>query len=330
MGVLKQAGVTNADVKMVADMISVLGNAMSQLEYNASGTDSVKQMAEALSLLGSIPSEVIDNINRLSNADFYSIKQMFSAFNDIGGLDDLDNLDSFVDFVKRFSKADSSVLAGFINSFRDMKPEDAKKVRNAAEAFRVFSSLNGESILSNLQDIEQALTPEVAGQITLFLGVFNAVTKESVMKAQMTASAIQALGQINAETIDNISRLGDIDFSVADDLVQFLNQLDFSRLGIFQDGQMMKNMNQLGQFMQQLNQILQTADGGLTNFFMPLKARNIGKSIAIFFEEIVNAIPQKKIEVQMNGIGQLFAALLPLVADDSKYSIRRMKKLLNQ
>lgn len=32
----------------------------------------------------------------------------------------------------------------------------------------------------------------------------------------------------------------------------------------------------------------------------------------------------------MNGIGQLFAALLPLVADDSKYSIRRMKKLLNQ
>jgi hypothetical protein len=93
---------------------------------------------------------------------------------------------------------------------------------------------------------------------------------------------------------------------------------------------MMKNMNQLGQFMQQLNQILQTADGGLTSFFMPLKARNIGKSIAVFFEEIVNAIPQKKIEVQMNGIGQLFAALLPLVADDSKYSIRRMKKLLNQ
>lgn len=63
MGVLKQAGVTNADVKMVADMISMLGNAMAELEYNASGANAVTQIANALVALGSIPQDVIDTIN---------------------------------------------------------------------------------------------------------------------------------------------------------------------------------------------------------------------------------------------------------------------------
>ena len=150
MGVLKQAGVTNADVKMVADMISMLGNVMAELEYNASGANAVTQIANALVALGSIPQNVIDTINQLTRVDYRAIAQMFAVFNDIGTFDNIDNLDDLIDFAKNFTDSNPEALIGFVKLFNDI---DEGTVRSMMMSMNALKQL---SVLSDELDIEQA------------------------------------------------------------------------------------------------------------------------------------------------------------------------------
>jgi len=150
MGVLKQAGVTNADVKMVADMISMLGNAMAELEYNASGANAVTQIANALVALGSIPQDVIDTINQLTRVDYRAVAQMFAVFNDIGTFDNIDNLDDLIDFAKNFTDSNPEALIGFVKLFNDI---DEGTVRSMMMSMNALKQL---SVLSDELDIDQA------------------------------------------------------------------------------------------------------------------------------------------------------------------------------
>jgi hypothetical protein len=56
----------------------------------------------------------------------------------------------------------------------------------------------------------------------------------------------------------------------------------------------------------------------------------LGKSIAVFFNQIIKAIPKDEIEIKISGITELFNPLLPLIENDSKYSIERMLILMNE
>ena len=150
MSVLKQAGVTNADVKMVADMISMLGNAMAELEYNASGANAVTQIANALVALGSIPQNVIDTINQLTRVDYRAVAQMFAVFNDIGTFDNIDNLDDLIDFTKNFTDSNPEALIGFVKLFNDI---DEGTVRSMMMSMNALKQL---SVLSDELDIDQA------------------------------------------------------------------------------------------------------------------------------------------------------------------------------
>jgi hypothetical protein len=59
--------------------------------------------------------------------------------------------------------------------------------------------------------------------------------------------------------------------------------------------------------------MLESFKFSFSSVFLPIKGRLIGRMIGNFFEELLKSIPKKKIEVQMTGIGELFAALMPLM-----------------
>ena len=144
MSVLKQAGVTNADVKMVADMISMLGNTMAELEYNASGANAVTQIANALVALGSIPQDVIDTINQLTRVDYRAVAQMFAVFNDIGTFDNIDNLDDLIDFAKNFTDSNPEALIGFVKLFNDIDEGTVRSMMMSMNALKQLSVLSDE------------------------------------------------------------------------------------------------------------------------------------------------------------------------------------------
>lgn len=63
---------------------------------------------------------------------------------------------------------------------------------------------------------------------------------------------------------------------------------------------------------------------------MPLKAKLIAKSIGNFFKEIVKALPEDEIKVSMEGVGELFRALHPLLDENGKMSVKRMRAVINK
>lgn len=63
---------------------------------------------------------------------------------------------------------------------------------------------------------------------------------------------------------------------------------------------------------------------------MPLKARLLGKAVGDFFETFVKSIPKEKIELQMEGVGDLFRALHPLLEDNGKMSVKQMRRVFNE
>ena len=70
----------------------------------------------------------------------------------------------------------------------------------------------------------------------------------------------------------------------------------------------------------------------MSGWFARFRARNVGKTIAAFYKEIFDTVLKDKanIEMKVEGVGQLVQAIYPLVSEDSKFSVKKMLKNLNQ
>ena len=83
MKTLKESGVTESDVRLVADMVSSLGAAIHNLELSEVNMASMVSLSQALSLLGSYDGEIIENINRLATIDHNGLELTIEQLNNL-------------------------------------------------------------------------------------------------------------------------------------------------------------------------------------------------------------------------------------------------------
>ena len=89
-------------------------------------------------------------------------------------------------------------------------------------------------------------------------------------------------------------------------------------------------MGALQHFVTSIMEILNKTNFGFRTLFLPIKGRLLGMAIGKFFDELVKAIPEKQIKLDIDGLAQLMSSIFPLIEKDSKYSIYRMLELLTE
>ena len=108
MKAMKDAGVTDRDAKMVAGMITSIGQAIKTLEFSDVNNASVIKMAEALVLLGGIQGNIIDNINYLTTLNVRQIRavgQLVADLSDFNG-----SVDDFVENINKLASINASAI----------------------------------------------------------------------------------------------------------------------------------------------------------------------------------------------------------------------------
>lgn len=93
-----------------------------------------------------------------------------------------------------------------------------------------------------------------------------------------------------------------------------------------------KNLADLQTFVTTLNTILGESSKNMSGWFSRFRARNVGKTIAAFYNEIFDVVlsDKKTIQMKVEGLGQMVQAIYPLISDDSNMSVKRMKKILTK
>ena len=89
-------------------------------------------------------------------------------------------------------------------------------------------------------------------------------------------------------------------------------------------------MGALQHFVTSIMEILNKTNFGFRTLFLPIKGRLLGMAIGKFFDELVKAIPEKQIKLDIDGLAQLMSSIFPLIEKDSKYSIYKMLELLTE
>lgn len=156
------------------------------------------------------------------------------------------------------------------------------------------------------------------------------IDEDSIKSVAAISATLTALGKIDKETIDNIKNLKSLNVSAANNIVKFISALDFTKIEVLKDKNMGVALKNLSVFMNSVVSILDRNTSGIFGLMNPVRAWMLGKAIGIFFNNMVKAIPTKQIKIELKGVGDLLKALDPLIAPNSKYSIKRLKKVVNE
>ena len=89
-------------------------------------------------------------------------------------------------------------------------------------------------------------------------------------------------------------------------------------------------MAALSGFINQVMDILNKTNLGFKTIFLPIKGKLVGKAIAAFFNELLKAIPEREIKLEIEGLGNLMASFYPLIEKDGKYSINKLLRILTE
>lgn len=156
------------------------------------------------------------------------------------------------------------------------------------------------------------------------------IDEDSLKSVGAIAATLNALGKIDKEVIDNIKNLKSLNVSSANNIVKFISALDFTKIDVLKDEKMGVALKNLSIFMNSIVSILERNTSGLFGLMNPVRAWLLGKAIGVFFSNMVAAIPKKKIEIELKGIADIIKALDPLIEPKSKYSIKKLKKVVNE
>lgn len=109
MKTLKETGITDSDVRLVADMVSSLGSAIQSLELTEVNMTSLVSLSQALALLGSYDAEIVENINRLATIDHNGLEKTIEQLNVLSQINGA-GLKNALDSISKFSEIDNNVI----------------------------------------------------------------------------------------------------------------------------------------------------------------------------------------------------------------------------
>lgn len=179
-----------------------------------------------------------------------------------------------------------------------------------------ITEMDGENVATIIREIGTAINDISIGE----------VNQDGIIGI---ATALRILGTIDEALIDNINNLSKIDIEIADNILTFISKLDFRNIGALQDDNIGDSIRNLSYLMNSISGILDSSKISTFNIFAPMRGYLIGKSIAVFFEQIVEAVPEKKIKLELKGVADLIKALDPLLSDTSMFSVFHMKRKLS-
>lgn len=341
MSTLKDAGITDNDAKTVAGMISTLGDSIKNLEFTEANINAVQSVAQALVLLGSIDDDIIDRINRLSRlklniaeslAEFVNmltkvdgnVNNVVIQMRNLGNIDkdtianiqslktiDVKIADSVIEFLKKL-ELDDSTVAG---------------INTTIQTIILLGQMNS-GILDNLGD---SSTFDIANAqaVVDFLKTLS-IDGDTVNGVNTMIQTVVLLGQIDQKVIDNIENLDKINYGGADKLIQFIEKLDMSKIDGMDKDKIDANIAQLQKLLSSINNIINSQTSVMGAMFAPFKGRMIGKAIAGFLSAIVDSVPKEQIDIQVQGLSEIINVFSKFMETDSKYSIFRMKRILNE
>ena len=200
------------------------------------------------------------------------------------------------------------------------------KMRSLAVALRLLGQVTPESS-DNIAYLTEHLDPTKAASLVGFLDSFVMTDPDSV---KSVVEAISMFSHLDTDALDKIDRLGDLDVDVAKTLTQFVRSLDLSSIEALKDDNLKNSLKTFTDFLKNITSVLDAQKLSFSTLFMPLKAKLIARSIGNFFEEIVKALPEEEIKISMEGVGELFRALHPLLDENGKMSVKRMRAVINK
>ena len=204
-------------------------------------------------------------------------------------------------------------------------------VQNSVNVIAVINTLGRVDLesLKAIRTIGNILDKDLALDIVEFMTALQ-ITKDQQDASKIVAETIHSLAQFKIEDIENIKHLKEIDPSIADNLIEFINKLDIRKNSSIDEAELKKSVAALTSFLSSVQGILNQNLGFFGTLFMPIKGQLIGKGIANFMRAIMKAIPEKEIKVEMKGVAEIMNVLMKFADKDSKYSINRLKKIMTE
>lgn len=202
---------------------------------------------------------------------------------------------------------------------------------NVSLGDQVQQLASGMAIMTEagITDSDAQTVSHIISEIGNALGSIH-IDEDSIKSVAVITATLQSLGKIDKDVIDNINNLKGLNVSTAKNIVKFISSLDFTKIEALKDEKMGVALKNLSIFMNSIVSILERNTTGIVGLLNPVRAWLLGKAIGIFFSRMVAAIPKKKIEIELKGVADLLKALDPLIAPNSKYSIKRLKKVVNE
>ena len=283
MKLMKDSGITDRDGQMVASVISSIGSAIENLAFSDVNTASVKELARALRVLGSIDSDILENIVRFSQTDI-----------------------------------DGSNIIKFINSLAsiNIKKSDINEI---ITTLKKFGAIDKDDI-ENIVNISKSLSSDSLEGMKDFVLAFQ-IEEESLKNVRNGIKVISLVSSIDKEALENLKYLKKLDPSLAINLRKFIYALDFSDINVLSDKKMKDNLNALMNLLRGINSIIDNETGTMRMMLLPLRGKLMGKAIGQFFTELIKGIPREKIELQLAGVAEILKVMEPFVGKDSKHSI---------
>ena len=191
MKTLKDSGITDSDVRLVADMVSSLGAAIQSLELSEVNMTSMVSLSQALAMLGSYAGEIVENINRLANIDHNGLQLTVEQLNNLASLNGT-GLENALDSIRKFSRID-------------------------------------EDTIKNIEALTNVINADAGTLIHDFV-ISVAIDDADIENAEKAAKIINMLGSIDKDSITGLKKLSKLDPSLAQNLIDFMKSLDFSNV----------------------------------------------------------------------------------------------------
>ena len=341
MSALKDAGITDNDAKTVAGMISTLGDSIKSLEFTEANIDAVQSVAQALVLLGSIDEEIIDRINRLSRLKLNVAEALAEFINTLARVDG--NVNNVVMQMRNIGHIDKDTIANiqslgsidvkiadsvikFLKKL-DMDDSTVSGINTTIQTIILLGQMNS-GILDEIIDSD-SFDINKAQAVVDFLKTLS-IDENTINGINTMVQTVMMLNQIDQKTIDNIENLDNINYGGADKLIQFIEKLDFSKIDGMSEEKINSNIAQLQKVLSSINNVVNSQTSTLGAMFAPFKGRMIGKSIGNFIAAIVDSVPKEEINISVQGIGEILNVFSKFVEKDGKYSISKMKRIMNE
>lgn len=137
------------------------------------------------------------------------------------------------------------------------------------------------------------------------------------------------LGSIDKDAIAGLKKLSKLDPALAQNLIDFMKNLDFSNMPELNSREVQKNIAALSSLLRSVTSIIDNEIGPFKMMMLPWRGRQMGRAIGKFFDAMIKNIPKERIQIQMNGVAEMLNTMMPFISDDSKVSVAKMQRVLN-